>query len=64
MTYSRDEGIQAIIDLQKHVGIDEPYERAAASWDSFRDYEKEQTELAHRAVCKRESGITATPKGK
>lgn len=52
MSYSREEGIQAIIDLQKMANIDEPYDRAAKSWDLFSDSEKLQTENVHKLFFK------------
>jgi hypothetical protein len=46
-----EQGVQAIIDLQKVVGIDEPEERARRSWENFAEWEKKSTERAHKAVC-------------
>lgn len=43
---SRDEGIAAIIALQKLAGVDEPKARAAKSWDNFSEEEKQKTMLA------------------
>jgi len=39
----REEGIKAIIYLQKMNDIDEPRDVAEANWDDFSDHEKEVT---------------------
>ena len=52
MEFDREKGIQAIIDLQKFVGIDEPRERAEISWDKhFSESEKKSTMRAHSLFC-------------
>lgn len=43
----REKGIQAIIELQKFAGIEEPREKAEKSWDKFTETEKEKTMFAH-----------------
>jgi len=43
LTKEEEEGIKAIIYLQKLADIDEPKERALRNWRSFKDWEKEQT---------------------
>lgn len=50
MQFDREKGIQAIIDLQAYVGIEEPRERAETNWDKFHPYDQEQTMQAHRAI--------------
>lgn len=49
--YTREQGIQAIIDLQKTVGVRETKQQAARGWDALSDSERRKTELAHKAVC-------------
>ncbi len=49
--FTKEEGIQAIIDLQKAGGITETREQAKASWESFNEEEKISTEMAHKAIC-------------
>jgi hypothetical protein len=49
--YSDEQIAQAIIDLQKIVGINEPAEQAIRNAKDFRPSEKEATEAAHRIVC-------------
>lgn len=48
---TEEQGIKAIIDLQKLAGIDEPEERAKKAWDSFSELDKKQTENAHKIFC-------------
>jgi hypothetical protein len=48
----RDDGIQAIIDLQAEAGIEETKKQAAEGWDAMSLDQQEQTILAHRVVCK------------
>ena len=43
----REKGIQAIIELQKFVGITEPREKAEKSWDKFSVRDKQQTMYAY-----------------
>lgn len=42
----REEGILAIIALQRLAGIEEPRERAEKNWDAFSDYDKANTMAA------------------
>lgn len=48
--YTREQGVQAIIDLQKLAGIDEPRERAERNWDRFAPWERQATERVHRKL--------------
>jgi len=41
-----EQGVKAIIDLQKMAGINEPEERAKKAWASFSHMEKVATEQA------------------
>lgn len=50
-TYTEEQGVKAIIELQKIAGVIEPEDRAKKSWNSFRDWEKKQTERVHKAFC-------------
>jgi hypothetical protein len=52
MKFSKEKGIQAIIELQGLVGITESKEKAERSWNKFSSGEKEQTMLAHSICCK------------
>lgn len=47
----RDDGIQAIIDLQAAAGIEETRKKAEAGWDAMSLDQQEQTILAHKVVC-------------
>jgi len=47
----RDEGIQAIIDLQAHHDIVETQENAEAGWDAMTKSQREQTMTFHRIIC-------------
>ena len=47
----RDDGIQAIIDLQAAAGIEETKAQAEKGWDAMSLFEQEQTILAHKVVC-------------
>ena len=52
MEIDREKGIQAIIDLQKFAGIEEPRERAENNWDNnFTDFDKKNTMAAHSIFC-------------
>ena len=42
----KENGIQAIIALQKLARIDKPIEKATINWDAFSDYEK-KTQLRY-----------------
>ena len=46
----KEQGVQAIIDLQKSANIDEPRDKAERAWESFSDDEKEVTENTHRML--------------
>jgi hypothetical protein len=46
--YEREQGIQAIIELQLMAGITESEEKASKGWDAMRDSEKESTTKAHQ----------------
>ncbi len=48
---SDEEGIKAIIYLQKMVNIEETEESARKGWESFTDEEKEQTEAVYNMLC-------------
>lgn len=43
----REKGIEAIIALQKMVGISEPRAAAAAGWDLMSDWQKRRTLRAY-----------------
>lgn len=47
---TEEEGIKAIIHLQKIVGIEEAEERARKAWNTFTDREKEQTNIAYNML--------------
>ena len=49
--YDREHGIQAIIALQKCVGISEPRHAPEHEWDGLSEHDKIQTTLAHQAIC-------------
>ena len=51
MSYTREQGIQAIIDLQASIGITESKEKATAGWDNLSPSERRSTEQAHEVVC-------------
>ena len=44
----REKGIQAIIDLQSMMDIEETRESAEMTWDNFTEYEKTETMHHHR----------------
>lgn len=48
---TKEQGIQAIIDLQKMAGADEPRDLAEKAWEIFSDEEKQETEWAHIVYC-------------
>jgi hypothetical protein len=48
----REEGIKAVIALQKLVGIDEPRERAEKNWDGFTKAEQSSTIQAFKIFVK------------
>jgi len=48
---SEDQGVKAIIALQKMAGIDEPEEKARTNWNNLKDWEKKSTESAHSLFC-------------
>ena len=54
------EGIKAIIALQKIAGIDEPEEKARKNWRSFSERNKETTMAAYQVLFgggDKESGL-------
>ncbi len=53
---TEEQGVQAIIALQKASGKTETEEEAKISWGVFSTQEKEITEHAHLVVC---GGFTA-----
>jgi len=56
MEIDREKGIQAIIDLQKFAGINEPRERAEDNWDNhFTDFDKKNTMIAHKIFCSKQN---------
>ncbi len=55
MEFDREKGIQAIIELQKFVGIDEPRERAEKNWDKFSKFDKQNTMNAHKIFCSKQN---------
>ena len=48
---TEERGIKAIIALQAVDGIVESEEQAKAGWNGMANWEKEQTEAAHKIVC-------------
>ena len=50
MSY-REDGIQALIDLQAFAGITETREDAEAGWDNMTRADQAQTMIAHGIVC-------------
>ncbi len=46
-----EQGIQAIIALQKMGGVDETKEQAAKGWMAMSEKDRINTEFAHKAVC-------------
>jgi hypothetical protein len=46
----RENGVKAIIYLQKCAGIDEPKEKAEKAWAHFSSHQKEQTLMAFTAM--------------
>ena len=48
---SEDQGVEAIIALQKLAGVFEPKKEARENWKRFSDTEKSQTESAHKTFC-------------
>lgn len=55
MELYREKGIQAIIDLQKFAGIDEPRERAEKNWDKLNTLDKKKTMIAHKIFCSKQN---------
>ena len=55
----REQGIQAIIDLQAAAGITEPRDRAARNWDAFRPSERVQTMTVHKLLFPEKYGRNA-----
>lgn len=48
---SEDQGVKAIIALQKMAGITETEEEARDNWNKFSKTDKLQTESAHKTFC-------------
>lgn len=48
---SDEQGIQAIIELQASVGVEESKENAKAGWGRMSINEKINTAAAHEVVC-------------
>jgi len=51
---NREDGIQAVIELQALVGIEESPEDAGKGWDALQDWEQEATMKAHSLMCPQE----------
>lgn len=49
----REDGINAVIDLQAAAGIEETREKAEAGWDAMSSAEQDNTMAAHKVVCPR-----------
>jgi len=47
---TEDQGVQAIIALQKMAGVDEPEDRARKNWQAFAAWEKVSTMQAHKLI--------------
>ena len=47
---TEEQGIEAIIRLQKSAGVIETEEQARAGWRGMSDSEKQTTEMAFRAI--------------
>ena len=60
MELYREKGIQAIVDLQKFAGIDEPRERAEKNWDKLNTLDKKKTMIAHKIFCSKQNQIKQT----
>lgn len=50
-TLTDEQGIQAIIALQKMAGINETEDQARTGWNAMSKFDKQQTEDAHRSLC-------------
>jgi hypothetical protein len=50
-TYTRADGIRAIIHLQAFVKIEETEESAARGWDNLTKWEQHATIQAHAQLC-------------
>ena len=51
---TREDGIQAIIELQALAGIEETRERAEAGWNAMTLAEQQKTILFHKVMCRSE----------
>jgi len=51
--FSEPEGVKAIIELQKLVGIDEPEERARQNWNMMSTSERQSTMMAYAVFVPR-----------
>jgi hypothetical protein len=47
---TEEQGVKAIIALQKFVGVDESEEKERANWRNFKNWEKISTEFAYNVV--------------
>jgi len=56
---TEEEGIKAIIHLQKIAGIEEAEERARKAWNTFTDEEKEQTNIAYNMLIRKRNKLTS-----
>ena len=50
--FTEDQGVEAIIALQKMGGIVEPKERARKNWNLFSEYDKRNTMNWYDWMCK------------
>jgi len=50
---TEEQGIQAIMALQKLVGASETEEQAKAGWNSMSEWDKWNTQCAHETLCGR-----------
>jgi len=50
--FTEDQGVEAIIALQKMGGIVEPEERARKNWNLFSEYDKRNTMNWYDWMCK------------
>ncbi len=48
---TEEQGIKAIIDLQKFADITEPEDIAKRQWNKMNNSAKKQTEAMHKMIC-------------
>ncbi len=48
---TEEQGIKAVMELQALGGIEWTEEQAKAGWNGMAEWEKGQTEAAHKTVC-------------